>query len=529
MRWKSCKNIRSAIGILVLFITIIAGIAYLASCSGGSSTGSTKGSVALLLADGPADDYSHIWITVTEVSLIPAGNGAPVVIFSSSSGLRVDLLNLQKEDYLVTIRNDISTGLYSKIRLGVSKIEPEGGPCADMTVKLPSGRIDLNPSAPFRITAGGMLAIRLDIDANKSINLHEAGNSGQCIFRPVVFVDIQEQMPTNHCPKVLTGTITSLKLDTGNQVVGFSLNLQDNRGTINVNLSSNTELMNNAGTCISPNDLSVNDPVNVRGKLAGDGTFDASLVVEGAFLDVTGTAIASPAFSGSTFSFNVNLDANQELVGQYTVQGQSCTTALTGCDTPADPNGITAGMAVRILGKLVSSNGQINLIAAAIFLEKQEIDGQITAITPSTGGVQATILPSVGTAVSVFVPDGTPLYLQGDGTISQNLLCVGRQVSVLLMPGTMTADRITVQPTQYTGMVLSANISSNTMTVDLGGGNIQTVYVEPGATILKSTGDSQSLASFGDIKVNDSITYFGLVGCGTDTQVHAFVIIDTTG
>jgi hypothetical protein len=485
----------------------------------------------VLLADGPADDYSHIWVTVTEVSLIPAdGNGTPVVIFSSSSGLRVDLLAFQKDDYLVTIRNDIPTGLYSKIRLGVSKIEPEGGPCADMTVKLPSGKIDLAPSAPFRLTTNEMLAIRLDIDANKSINLHEAGDSGKCIFRPVVFVDIEEQMLTNQCPKLLNGTIGSLTYDTRSQVVGFSLNLPDNRGTINVTLTSNATIINNVGgTCMSPNDLHIGDSVNVRGKLAVDGTFDASLVSEGQLLDVTGTTVASPTFSGSTFSFNVNLDANQELIGQYTVQGQSCTITLTGCDTAADPKSITAGMAVRVLGKLVSGNGQTNLVAAAIFLKKQEIVGQITAIT-STGGVHVTILPSGETnAVSVLIPDGTPLYLQGDGTISQALLCVGRQVSVLLMSGTMTADQITVQPTRYTGTVLSTNIANSTMTVNLLGLGNQTVYVESGATILKSIGSGQSLISLGDIGVSDTITLFGLVGCGTDTQIHAFVIVDTTG
>jgi hypothetical protein len=90
---------------------------------------SDKGSIAVLLADGPADDYEHLWITITEVSLIPAdGKAAPVVIFSSPTGLRVDLLDLREEDYLLTIRNNVPAG-HNRSGWGF-KIEPEGGLCA---------------------------------------------------------------------------------------------------------------------------------------------------------------------------------------------------------------------------------------------------------------------------------------------------------------------------------------------------------------------------------------------------------------
>lgn len=488
---------------------------------------SDKGSIAVLLADGPADDYKQIWITITEVSLIPAGsNGAPVVIFSSPTGLRVDLLDLRKEDYLVTIRNNVPAGVYNKIRLGVSKIEPLGGPCAgrDMTVKLPSGRIDLDPREPFRVTGGGTLAIRLDIDANKSINLHQAGNSGKCIFRPVVFVDIHEQMPTARCPKVLSGTIERLK-DSGGQVVGFTLNLQDDRGTIEVSLPSGAAIINSLGVCAAPNDLKAGDEVKVRGNLASNGVFLASIVVVGQLLDVTGTVAANPTISGSTFTFNFTPAANQGLVGQYTVQGQACTLTLTGCATLADPKDIQVGMTVRVFGKMESQTGQTTLLAAAIILGKQEIVGQITSIGLATKGVLATIQQNPGSPVSVFIPDGTPIYLQGDGAVPPSLLCVGRQVSVLLKPGSLTADQVEVQPDKHEGIVVSTNISTGRLTINLGGGQSETVQVEPGATILNSKGDGQSLASFGDIKVGDSIAYFGLVGCGADTRFHSFVVV----
>jgi Domain of unknown function (DUF4382) len=527
------------LGMAVFCLALAVMIVSLISCGGGggssgsSSTGGGTGTVAMLLSDGPADEYEHLWITITEVSLIPAGSKAgPVAIFSSSAGLRVDLLALQKEDYLLTIRNNVPAGQYNKIRLGVAKIEPEGGPCADMTVKLPSGRIDLNPREPFQVTGGGTLAIRLDIDANKSINLHQAGNSGKCIFRPVVFVDIDEEAPTARCPKVLNGIIESLTLNGGGQTVGFTLNLLDNRGTIQVSLPSNATVINSQGVCASPNDLKVGDQVQVRGKLVSTTVFQASLVVVGQLLDVTGTVVAvpvvTPLSSGSTFTFDFAPLAGQELVGQWTVQGQACTMTLTGCDTLADPASIQEGMTVRVFGKLVTLTGptgqtSTTLRAAAIIVGEREIVGQITSITQGTVGVQATIQESGG-PVSIFIPAGTPISLQGDGAIPVSLLCVGRQVSILLKPGTLIADQVKVQPEKHEGTVVSTD-SNNTLVVDLGGGKSETVLVESGATILKINGGGQTWASFGDINPNDSIAYFGLLGCGTDTGFHAFVVV----
>jgi hypothetical protein len=63
------------------------------------------------------------------------------------------------------------------------------------------------------------------------------------------------------------------------------------------------------------------------------------------------------------------------------------------------------------------------------------------------------------------------------------------------------------------------------LTVTLTGGGTETVYIEPGATILNSQGDLQALIAFGGIKVGDSIAYFGLAGCGTDIRFHAFVVV----
>jgi hypothetical protein len=535
------------VGIAVFFTLLGAVAISLMSCGGGgegagesSSTGSLQsGSVAVLLADNPADDYKSIFLTITEVSLIPAGNnGAPVVIFQSAGGLEVDLLEYRDEDFLLTLKKQLPAALYAKIRLIVKdiQVEPQPGaapPCANLEIKLPSGRIDLEPREPFRVTPGGMLAIRLDIDANKSINLHQAGNSGKCIFRPVVFVDIQEGMGAARCPKVLSGTIGRL-IKNDQQVVGFALDLPDDRGTIEVSIPGDGTVINNLGLCALPKDLSVGDQVKVRGKLGSSGVFEASLVVVGPLLDVTGTASTVPTFSGSTFTFNFIPAPNQGLVGPgpWPVQGRDCTLTLRGCDTIVDPAGIQAGMTVRVFGKVVSEigeNGQTTAIfrAAAIILKEREIVGQIASIEPTTGGMSATIQPNDGSLVAVFIPDGAPISLQGDGAVPPGLLCIGQQVSVLLKAGTLSAEAalVTVQSQRHEGTVGSIGPVPRTLTVNLTGDGTETVLVEDGATILNSIGDGQSQVPFDDIKVGSPVVYFGLAGCGTDTQFHAFIVV----
>ena len=82
-----------------------------------------------------------------------------------------------------------------------------------------------------------------------------------------------------------------------------------------------------------------------------------------------------------------------------------------------------------------------------------------------------------------------------------------------------------MQPEKHEGTVVSTDISTSTLFVNLGGDKSETVLVESGATILKINGGGQILASFGDIKATDSIAYFGLVGCGTDTGFYAFVVV----
>ncbi|MEN6319322.1 MAG: hypothetical protein ABFD82_11275, partial [Syntrophaceae bacterium] len=172
------------------------------------------------------------------------------------------------------------------------------------------------------------------------------------------------------------------------------------------------------------------------------------------------------------------------------------------------------------------------LHAAAIVLKGQEITGIITNIVPQTGGQDITVKQADDTLITFFVPNGMKIHLEGDGEIPANLLCVGREVRVLVNTSS-TATLVKVIPETKEGTVTAIDASTRSLTVDLGGGITDTVVVSTGATILKSIGGVQSLISFGDIKAKsgsyagDYIQYFGLKGCGTDTTFYAFVVVVT--
>ena len=78
----------------ILFAILSLSMLVFLACGGGGGSGSSSGgtgSVAVFLADGPADEYDHIWIRVKEVTLIPS-EGGHVVVYKSSEGYKLDLL-----------------------------------------------------------------------------------------------------------------------------------------------------------------------------------------------------------------------------------------------------------------------------------------------------------------------------------------------------------------------------------------------------------------------------------------------------
>ena len=499
---------------------------FLVSCGGGGSGGSSSatgssgsGSVALLLADGPADDYDQILMTITEVSLIPPeGRGrSPVVIFRNPAGIEVDLLDLRDEDYLLTVNRRVPAGVYEKIRLQISNVDPVGGPCPSL--RLPSGKIDLNPRGFIEVVPNRTLSIRLDVDANKSINI-----SASCNFRPVVFVDIEQGAPVRACPRIVSGTISRI-VKRGGVIVGFELELAGRRGELEVRVTDDTAVFDQNGEFGGRELLNnqENEQVKVRGRLDDEGRLQASVVVLGQVLEVKGE-VEGPV-DDATDLFPFTPFRGEEVVNQLDVEVANETLILIGCDTEVGKEAIQAGMTAIVIGKLVEINSTVVLRSVVVFLQAREISGQITFIEDKVDGKIVTVEQETGGEVEVFVPSGTPINIEGDGSVPKELFCEGRQVRIFLdtnIPDPLTATLVLVQAERRAGQVISLNEFDRTLMIDG-----ETVSVQPGATILDTRGTVDNLVDFEVIDANDQLEYFGLEACSVDMGFTAFVVLIT--
>jgi hypothetical protein len=525
---KSSKFYLSAFLISVIFIAAV-----FMACGGGgggSSSGSAapaSGSVAVMMTDGPYDGLEELFITVTKVSLLRADNGREVVVFDDPAGHEVDILSYQETDYLLTLNRNVPVGTYNKVRLEVSDVRAVGGDCdADgIEIKLPSGKIDLNPRGTFQVVEGEALAIRLDIDAKKSFLLHKAGNSGKCIFRPVIFVDILSVDQVDSCPEVLKGRIVSLKYGSGGLVSGFVLDL--NRGDqLQVSINPSTVIFAEDGKPGDTNDIKPGGSAYVRGRIQSDGSLLASLVVIGDVLKVKGTATEAVALDQQ---YTMTLDPSQELVGTSVEVGlASESIILVDCDTSVDSKYIQQGVRTTVIGKY--DINALLLRAVVVIVASRETTGLLTQIDSVVGGSNLTIQPATGSPSIVFLPASQNVYLQGDGVVDLGRLkdlypCSNIQVRVLLDTAIITTPPTTkkayVIPAQMTSNVVSVNTAMETILL----GNDFIIDVESGATIIKKTGASYVPIELSDIQPGNEVTVFGLTNCKALKSFYGYIVV----
>jgi hypothetical protein len=520
---KSASNLNV---IRFLMVLLVAMMTVLAGCGGGggesaSSPGTAQtGTVAVFVKDGPSDEFAQIWVTITQVELLPV-SGSPVVIYDNPSGCRIDILDYRDEDFLLKIHRSVPAGQYSKIRLQVSDIElvPTAASTigSDIEVKLPSGKIDLNPRDPFTVTPGGTLSVRLDIDANKAIHVHPS-KPGWYIFRPVVFVDIETGYPAALCPKLVHGTITEL-VKSGGETTGFHMALENSRGTLEVKLNSGTEIFLADGEFGDVSDLAPGQEVRVRGRMDASGALVASLVIIGDVVDVLGdvtSAVASDVFTFTTFT-------GEELIGDYNVRiDPAKTLILMNCGTEVGPEAIQAGMVARVFGKGAGSE----IRAVVVILRTKEVKGEITAAANVSGGRQLTVLQESGATATVLVPTAAPVYIEGDGQVPASYLTVGRQVRILLDPTTaspLTAKAVFIEGQKVEGTVVS--VSAGTMVVKDSNNVSYDVIVPAGATILDLRSGCD-LVNFSTIEAGDKVVFFGLSATGADFEAPVILIVE---
>jgi hypothetical protein len=522
--------IQSAGSALLLFL--IASAIMLAGCGGGGGggsdtadpgggTASQTGTAALLLRDAPADEYDSIILCANKVTLEP---GAEVIFEAEDGCAEIDLLDHQEKPFLLNVK-EVPARTYSQIRMTVDYIRTEGGACDELDVKLPSGVIKINPQGGIPIKSGDKVVIDVDVKAKQSVNIHDAGKSGKCIFRPVIIAEVRtvdELPPGSKCPRILHGAITAIKKDNGN-VAGFKLKLSHSKfDEVNVRVNQDTVVFDEDGNFTDPNSLKVGQPVKVRGELLKDLSILSSVVAIGKLINLHGTALTAV---DAGLKFRMKLDPGQEAVGEINVVVDNQTIILIDCNTEVDMDAIKPGTGIRAIGKI--SEG--DLVAVALFLEEQKNYGTIEAMKDTGSGYSLEFTPAdEGDSVTIFLPYSAVAKIEGDGGIGKDLLaelvnCTPRKARIVLNEFDDTvADLVEVRHEMTGGRIKQEGIDKKLERITLDSGKI--IQVQEYATILK---DNEPVG-FSSLKDGDDITVFGLEDCEDDkdgVDFYGFVII----
>lgn len=387
---------RAWMATLSFFLSSCLALAAGSGCDSGSGSGGgavvatgATGRVAVLMTDAPTDEFVQVFVTVTRIDLLPDEDSDDdrVTIFEGRETF--DLLALENVSDPFAIAEDVPVRRYEKLRMQVEEIElvrmnGSGGFESVRPRLVAGGRIDLNPRGGFEVEPGSLLAVRLDMDARRSILINETGN-GQFIFRPQVFVEIMSEADPGRL-LVIDGIVEDLDLDTSPaelEVCEVAIRLRSDsdrrdRQCLTVFVEEETSIFDEAGLATDLDAIFLGDPVAVFGRFAKDDrerlAIDAELIEIGgseAFLALTG--VISGAFDEPSGTILVDLDPGQ------------------GFDLGDDPSiAVVVVEQTRLFSETGQSLDQSDLVRGA----RVEIDG---VFVPSTD------LPDVLRAVLLFV------------------------------------------------------------------------------------------------------------------------------
>lgn len=203
-------------------LTVLAGAiaaALLSACGGGSSSGTSTGTLNLSITDAPVDYADHVWVEFSGVE-INAANGERVTI-TYDTPRQIDLLARTGGVAEVIVDNQVlPAGQVQWIRLQVNA--SQGGDPADDShividgvpyeLRIPSGdERGLQLNRPITIPEGGIATFTIDFDLRKSV--HE--RSGMVYhLRPTL------RLIDNSTDGALAGTVDAATLTAAGCVSG---------------------------------------------------------------------------------------------------------------------------------------------------------------------------------------------------------------------------------------------------------------------------------------------------------------------
>lgn len=309
----------------------------LAGCGGAGDRvdggASPSGRVAVVLTDGPADDFDQINVTITRMELFSSA-GEKVAVFQGPPR-EFNLLALGGESELFALA-EVPSGTYEKIRLTVSRLElvrlrDDGTVAANHSPSLPgNGEIDLNPRGAFHVGHGETVVVQLDLDARKSIHVVQAVNKDKYVFRPVVFVDVLSRDLPGKLSRI-KGEVQEVSSDgSGSFLLCPAGTFGDSAAwgrCVAVAVDDETSFFGPEGSPVDG--VEPGDPVEAVGRfrLVPDAVpgsefpvFDALVVEIATHLKLTGTVRSAPVVAGEVGTFLFELDRGQGITGNLQVQ-----------------------------------------------------------------------------------------------------------------------------------------------------------------------------------------------------------------
>ena len=513
---------------VLLFSVIISILFILLGCSGGGGSGSdtpsSMGTAAVFIKDAPTEEYDSIVLCINKATLEPGS----VTLFESDTCVEVDLLDHQEKPFLLTVK-DIPAGTYNQIRLGVDYVDTVGGSCDNLDIKIPSGVIKINFQGPVAVKSGDKLGFEIDVHAKRSLNLHVAGNSQKCIFRPVIIATVTnlgDIPPENKCPRILNGTIIEIENVDG-EVTGFKLRLShDAESQVFVRVNADTKIFDENGSFTTSDALEVGQKVKVRGEILEDASVLAFVVAIGDLIKLYGTALTGVISQNGDLKFEMKLAPGQVVIDySIDVVVDNQTLILIDCNTEVGMDAIKPGIGVRAIGKI--SEG--DLIAAVLFLEEQKTYGTIVAMHDKGSFYELEFIPDGETeSIDIILPDDAGVTLEGDGSIEKGLLeelvnCEPRKALITLNVNESdppVADFVEVKDEVIEGIIKTTDTESCKITLQ---GEPETIIqVQDSAMIIR---DGKQI-NFDQLKSGDEIRVFGLAACPEDdVDFYGFVIV----
>jgi len=406
-------NLAQRIAFVRVATLAFAASVFLAACGGGSpgstpvveTPTATTGTFGLFITDKPSEDFAEINLDVTKAVLI-GGDDAQQVLFDIADGAdprEIDLLDLTNFNEPIVF-GEVAVGTYTKLRLYIDnlKLVPHDtgdGPVEVISVdKLPAnGKIDLLDQDGFDILPGGTLLAEVDIDANKSIKVTGAGNSGKYNFRPVVKVQFSSDGAEQKLTRV-EGFVSDPLDPAGSFALCATL---DGDNCVDVMTGIDTSFFDVDGLPTDFTGVALESPAVVIGQYQVDPdiVLDAIVVELGDTAQVKGF-VSNPLPDSPSLPEGFVLVAREQ--SDLAVELFQNNTKYFNADSEIGADSIVLGAAVEVEGVLADPD---TLRAALVFVEAED-DEQLSGKIfdqPIADTRTFMLMPSEGDNISVRV------------------------------------------------------------------------------------------------------------------------------